>query len=256
MRKYPQQRHPSHTPDYRGTTTHGRRLKRAPPRSEQAPVSAGSDSFASAADTFSEEDVLDVDVLEAIERGYYEQLRQQQHHQLLRAEEDDDLSGSNMPYLISGSVSRDSAANSELRQHSRKPESKSRRRTNGSGYKPRKRKTRVTEGSPPPDEYVYPISDEEPHAVDPGVDDIYGQSAESTSNSDAMNPDQHQQPTKTHRRQSTKDAGTRYSAYRRRTPNAGKKRDGNHRRESSPRRRDSSSSSHSSNPQVTRYGIL
>ncbi|KAK2760400.1 hypothetical protein FQN54_002470 [Arachnomyces sp. PD_36] len=247
MRKYPQQRHPSQTIEYRENTTHGGKLKRGTPRSEQPPVSADSDSFASASDTLSDEDVLDVDVLEEIERGYYEHLRQQQRLQLLEAEENDDRSQSNMPYLISGSVSRDSTTNSELRQHSRKPESRSGRRPDGSARKQRKRRTRVTEESTPSDEYVYPLSEENAHDIEPTVEEIYGHSVQSTSNSDAMDPDPQPQPTKTHRRK-----GTKQSAYWIRPPSATKRRDVNRRREPISPRRDSNSSSHSSGPQATR----
>lgn len=256
MRKHPRQRHPSPKIDYRENTTYGRRLKRVPPRSEQTPVSTGSDSFASTAGTLSEGDELDVDVLEEIERGYYENLQLQQKNQLLLEAEDDDPFRSDMPYLISGSVSRDSAANSELRQHSRRPESNNRSRTGGSGYKRRKRKTRVTEEPLHPDERVYHVSDENSHGIIPAIEDIHGHSAESTSNSDAMNPNRHQQQTKTHRRKSTKGAGARHSTYRIRTPNTTRRCDGNHQREPSSPRRDSSSSSHSSGPQATRYAIL
>lgn len=257
MRKHPQHRRPYPRIEYRENSTHGRRLKKAPPRRHQTPVSTGSDSFAS---VLSEEDeVDDVNVLEEIERGYYEHLeRQQQNQLLLEAAEEDDLSQSqcDMPYLISGSVSRDSAANSELRQHSRRPDSKARHRTGGSSYKQRRRKTRLSEEPLHPDEYLHHMSDEYPPAILPDIEDIHEHSTESASNSDAMNPNRHHQQTKTHRRKSTKDAGARHGTYWTRTRNTTKKRDGNHPREPSPPRRDPSSSSHSSGPQATRYAIL
>lgn len=258
MRKYPQQRHPSPRTDNREDTAYGRRLRRVPLHSEQTPVSTGSDSFASTAGTLSEEYELDVDVLEEIERGYYENLQQQQNNQLLLEAEDDDPSRSDLPYLVSGSVSRDSAANSELRQHSRRPESKSRRRTGDSGYKQRRRKTRVTEESLHPDEDVYHVGDENSRGIIPAIEDTSGHSEESVSNSDAMNPNRHRQ-TKTHRRKSTKstkDASARHSASRIGRRNTTRERDGNNQRGPDSPQRYSDSSSHSSGPHAIRYAIL
>lgn len=251
MRKYPQQRHPSHAIEYRENQLYGRRLKRGTPRSEQEPVSAGSDSFASTSSTHSDEDVLDVEVLEEIERGYYDHLQHQRYRQLLEAGEDDGDYNLDVPYLVSGSASRDSATNSELRQHSRKPESRNHHRTGGSVYRQRRRKTRVTEE--PPEEYGYQVSDEYLHTFEPVILDTHEASEESISNSDAMDPDRHLQQSRTHRRKSTKDAAARRNAYWPRAPHAAKKRDVNHRREPSSSRRDSNSSSRSSDPEATRY---
>ena len=257
MRKSPQQRHPSHAVEYReNTTTHGRRLKRDNPRHQQELVYGGSDSFASATDTFSEDDVLDVDVLEEIERGYFEQLRQQQYHQQLEVQENNVLPQPKMPLLITASAPRDPVAGSELRQHSRKPEPKARRRTDASGHKHRKRKTRVPEESPRPDEYVYATNDENLPSTELAIVDVRRQSTDTASNSDAASPDTHVQQTKVHRRKTTSNAGAKPTIYWRREANVSKKRDSNRRRATVSTRRDSNSSGHSTSPHLDRYETM